>query len=165
MSEKSALVLVADGSEEMETVIAVDCLRRAEVKVTLASSMASRKVVCCSRGVLIQADALLSELAGQDYDCLVLPGGIQGAKAFQKDPLVQDLLERFIQDEAKIVGIICASPIALLPRKLASGRAMTCYPTLEGEFDQDYKFEASRVVRDGNLVTSMAPGTAMEFSL
>lgn len=139
MSEKSALVLVADGSEEMETVIAVDCLRRAEVKVTLASSMASRKVVCCSRGVLIQADALLSELAGQDYDCLVLPGGftclfinlccccccwlqgIQGAKAFQKDPLVQDLLERYIQDEAKIVGIICASPIALLPRKLASG--------------------------------------------
>lgn len=49
--------------------------------------------------------------------------------------------------------------------KLSLGRAMTCYPTLEGEFDQDYKFEASRVVRDGNLVTSMAPGTAMEFSL
>jgi putative intracellular protease/amidase len=74
---KSALVIIAPGSEEMEAVIVIDCLRRANIKVTVAS-VSSTRIVKCSHGVVIQADCSLAsamninQAAG--FDCLVLPG-------------------------------------------------------------------------------------------
>jgi 4-methyl-5(b-hydroxyethyl)-thiazole monophosphate biosynthesis len=42
---------------------------------------------------------------------------------------------------------------------------MTCYPGLEDQFKRDYKHVGDRVVRDGGLITSLGPGTAMEFAM
>ena len=71
---KKALVLVADGSEEMETVIVVDVLRRGGVDVTLAG-VTSGEPVKCSRNVVIVPDCSLDEAASKGpYDAIVLPG-------------------------------------------------------------------------------------------
>ena len=96
MASKSALVLVIEDSEEMETVISVDVLRRAgvseyyrreqseqlryasdpleQVVVTLAGVNGSGPVKC-SRGVVIVPDISLAEVSGNVYDAIVLPGG------------------------------------------------------------------------------------------
>ncbi len=75
MSGKTALVILAEGAEEMETVIVVDVLRRATVEVTLASlSDDSSSPVTCSRNVKIAADCALKNVADKTFDAVVLPG-------------------------------------------------------------------------------------------
>ncbi len=76
MSNPTALVILAEGAEEMETVIVVNVLRRGKVDVTLAS-IATDVPVTCSRGVKIVPDCSLEEaLDGgkAKFDAVVLPG-------------------------------------------------------------------------------------------
>lgn len=64
MANKTALVILAPGAEEMELVIAVDVLRRAGVVVTVASlDSADNAVVKCSRHIVIVADTSLDKVA------------------------------------------------------------------------------------------------------
>lgn len=74
----TALVAVANGSEEIEFVSTVDTLARGGVKVTTASVEGGRQVEC-SRGVCIMADATIDEVHGKTFDLIALPGGMPGA--------------------------------------------------------------------------------------
>lgn len=76
--EPTALVAVADGSEEIEFVSTVDTLARGGVKVTTAS-VEGRRQVNCSRGVSIVADTTIDDVHGQTFDAIALPGGMPGA--------------------------------------------------------------------------------------
>lgn len=73
MSAKTALVILADGAEEMEAVIAVDVLRRGGVDVTVAG-LKGTEAVQCSRKVRILPDRALQEVKGEKFDAVVLPG-------------------------------------------------------------------------------------------
>ena len=80
--EVSVVVLVADGSEEMEAVITIDILRRAQIKVTVAKVDGDGSNLQCkmSRGVVIVADTHLKEVYGlQMPSMVVVPGGLEGA--------------------------------------------------------------------------------------
>ncbi|KAJ3289635.1 hypothetical protein HK104_007329 [Borealophlyctis nickersoniae] len=140
----SALVLIADGSEEME---------------------AGAQPVKCSRNVKIVPDAALNDVKGNPFDALVLPGGMGGAKAFSESSIVQGLLQQYHNDPKKTVAIICASPIALKAAGVAKGKAITSHPSVKDQLDGEYTFKEDRVVEDGNLLTSRGPGTAFEFAL
>ena len=84
--DKTALVLLAPGAEEMEVSIIVDVLRRGGVKVTLAG-VAGSGAVTCSRGLRVVPDVALGDVAGS-FDAVVLPGGAQGAENLGNSPLV-----------------------------------------------------------------------------
>uniref|UniRef100_UPI00215AA63C DJ-1/PfpI family protein n=1 Tax=Escherichia coli TaxID=562 RepID=UPI00215AA63C len=74
-----ALVILAKGAEDMETVIAVDVMGRAGTKVTVAG-LAGKAPVQCSRDVMICPDTSLEDAKTQGpYDVVVLPGGNLGA--------------------------------------------------------------------------------------
>ncbi len=77
-AEKRALVLLAEGAEEMETAMIVDTLRRGNVGVVLAG-VDGAAAVTCSRKLRIVPDASLQEVAEQSFDAVVLPGGTGGA--------------------------------------------------------------------------------------
>lgn len=80
-----ALVLLADGSEEMEAVIACDILCRGGIQVVRAA-VGAEKAVKCANGMVLVADVLLEEL-NNDYShftVLVLPGGSKGSITFSK---------------------------------------------------------------------------------
>jgi len=71
---RKALVILATGAEEMETVISTDVMRRAKIDVILAG-LESDQPVTCSRGVKIVPDKSLDEAAKEGpYDVVVLPG-------------------------------------------------------------------------------------------
>jgi protein DJ-1 len=78
MAAKRALVLLAEGAEEMETVITVDVLRRGGIEVFLAG-IAGSQAVKCSRGVIIQPDVGIADVKPL-YDAIIMPGGALGAK-------------------------------------------------------------------------------------
>ena len=77
---KKALVFLAEGAEEMETVITVDTLRRAGIEVTLAG-LAGDGQVQCSRNVKIVPDASLDSVKSHTFDAVIVPGGLKGAEA------------------------------------------------------------------------------------
>ena len=77
---KRALVFLAEGAEEMETVITVDVLRRAGIEVTLAG-VNGEQTVTCSRLVKIQPDCSLEKVSNDQFDAVIVPGGLKGAEA------------------------------------------------------------------------------------
>lgn len=163
MNAKTALVAVANGSEDIESVTAIDVLRRAGVDVTVAS-VEDGLTVTCSRRTKIIADALLADVAAQDFDLVVLPGGMPGAERLRDSAALLAMLKR--QDaRGALIGAICAAPAVVLgTHGLVGLRIVTCYPGFESLLPPGSVQDAP-VVRGGNLVTGRGPGAAMAFSL
>jgi 4-methyl-5(b-hydroxyethyl)-thiazole monophosphate biosynthesis len=156
-----ALVLFSNGCEEIETVTIIDVLRRAGVQVTTASPNGG--LVDGSRGIRIESERRLAELSARDFDALVLPGGTQNARTLAADPEAQRLI-REARNLDRWVGAICAAPIALKSAGAIRGARLTSHPSVEKELAGE-RYVLDRVVRDGRLITSRGPGTALEFAL
>lgn len=155
------LVVVADGSESLETVTVVNVLRRAALHVQVAG-IGPEPVIAGTRGIRFVADVGFAEVAGQAWDLVVLPGGEPGARALGKHaPLIELLRTRLSADQT--VAAICAAPaLALAANGLIDGRRATGYPAFRALMP-DWQNEA--VVSDGALITSQGPGTAIAFAL
>lgn len=161
--QKTVLVPVADGTEELEAVAIIDVLRRAGAAVTVASVNGNLQITA-SRGVVIVADALIEDCAHMDFHLVVLPGGIPGAEHLRDSAALIQLLKRQ-QEKNSLYGAICASPALVLAHHgLLEGRQATCHPGFADHLPARDKIE-SRVVVDGNCITSRGPGTAVEFAL
>ncbi|XP_015186243.1 PREDICTED: protein deglycase DJ-1zDJ-1-like [Polistes dominula] len=163
MAEKTALLLIADGSEEMEAVITADVLRRGGVSVTIAS-LGDNECVKCSRDVKVCADTKFANVSDKKYDVIILPGGLNGSKAFAESADVGKLLQEQ-EKENKLIAAICAAPTALKAHGIAKGKRVTSYPAMKDQMTDDYEYSEDRVVIDGNLITSRGPGTAFAFGL
>ncbi|XP_053545858.1 Parkinson disease protein 7 [Bombina bombina] len=166
MASKRALVILAKGAEEMETVIPTDILRRAGVKVTVAG-LSGKDPVQCSRDVVICPDTSLEEARTQGpYDVVVLPGGNLGAQNLSESPLVKEVLKE--QDSKKgLIAAICAGPTALLAHGIGFGRNVTTHPLAKDKMmnGDHYKYSENRVEKDEHFITSRGPGTSFEFAL
>lgn len=156
-----ALVLFANGFEEIEAVTIIDVLRRAGVTVTTASP--SGGLVDGSRGIRVESERRLAELSAREFDAVVLPGGMQNARTLAVDPEAQRLI-REARNLDRWVGAICAAPIALRAADAIRGARVTSHPGVEKELSGE-RYQTERVVRDGHLITSRGPGTSMEFAL
>ena len=160
---KRALITIADGVEEIETVTLLDVLRRAEIEVVLAS-IETRRMINCAHGTRLTADTMLVDVLAQDFDLIVLPGGMPGAQRLADH---QPLAERVRQQagEGKLFAAICAAPaLALQAYGVLKQRRMTCYPAFSERLS-GCTFVDQPVVVDGNCITSQGPGTALEFAL
>lgn len=159
----TALVPIANGSEDIESVTIIDVLRRAGVGVTVAS-VHDDHTITAARQTRITADALISECAGIAYDLIALPGGMPGAENLgASEPLLEQL--RAQRDAGGWYAAICAAPaVALEPNGLLEGRAATAHPGFQSRLT-DQSRVSERVVVDGNCITSQGPGSALEFSL
>ncbi|MBY0576623.1 MAG: DJ-1/PfpI family protein [Gallionellaceae bacterium] len=158
---KNVLVLLADGSEELEAVTIINILRRGGINVTAAGL--HRGTLRGSRNIVLTPDTTLDEALAHDYDMVVLPGGQPGTENLKADARVLKLLQR-MSGAGKQVAAICAAPSVLAAAGLLDGRRATCYPTCLDEFPK-VVLQMADVVEDGNLVTSRSPGTAMDFAL
>ena len=119
-------------------------------------------------GINIDADELFDEdmLNSNNFDALVIPGGGNGSTIMGGNPVVIDFIKKFIADQSKIVGAICASPAKFLQAHgmLEGYDKVTCYPTLSDQLKDKYVANQT-VVRCKNLITSPSPGTAIEFAV
>ena len=155
------LVPLADGCEELEAVTIIDLLRRAGIEVVSAGL--DPGVVKASRGVQLVPDQTLDRALQDDYDMVVLPGGMPGAAHLKSDPRILRLLKDMAAAE-KYTAAICAAPMVLAEAGVLEGRQATSYPGfLDGL--PGVTVSAAAVVRDGKVLTSRGPGTAMDFAL
>ncbi|WP_446469837.1 protein deglycase YajL [Xenorhabdus stockiae] len=163
----SALICLAHGSEETEAVTTIDLLVRAGINVTVASTATDGALILtCSRGVKVVADVPLVEVVDEDFDAIILPGGIKGAECFRDSLLVVEKI-RTAQSQGKIIAAICASPaIVLEHHQLFPVGNMTGYPSMKDKIAPE-KWIDRRVYFDErvNLLTSQGPATAFDFAL
>lgn len=160
-----ALLVLAEGFEEVEAVTAIDVLRRAGIEVVVAA-LAGR-AVRGAHGIVIQADSDLDGFAadgGAGFDLLVLPGGMPGTTNLAADARVIALVRAFAAS-ARTIGAICAAPTVLAKAGVLAGTRVTAYPGMQDELAPAVVDADAAVVVSGAIVTSQGVGTALEFAL
>ena len=172
---KNALVLLAEGFEEVEAVTPIDYLRRAGINVTTAA-IGKYLAVNGSHGIPVSADTSLDnllkdgKLLASAWDAVILPGGLPGADNLASSKEAGVFLLG-MAEAGKWVCAICAAPARVLsPLGLLSGRKFTCFPGEEEKVIADSSassgamWKEDRVVVDGCIITSRGAGTAGEFA-
>lgn len=160
--EKKVLVPVAQGTEEMEAITIIDVLRRAGAEVIVAS--VDELTVKASQGTEFKAERLIQDCMDDQFDLIVLPGGIPGAMNLRDSEALAQLLKRQAEQN-RLYGAICASPAVVLHHLgLVTPGKVTCHPGFVDRIDDGNVLE-SKVVVDGNCVTSRGAGTACDFAL
>jgi 4-methyl-5(b-hydroxyethyl)-thiazole monophosphate biosynthesis len=157
---KKLIVPLAEGLEEIEAVSIIDILRRAEIEVTTAGLDSTR--ILGSHKITIEADELLEDLKPNNYDGIVLPGGMPGTLNLKNNPLIISVLQNFF-DAGKLIGAICAAPMVLYEAGILEGKDFTMHPGVKDEIPLEAK--NVQVVEDGNMVTGQASGAAVLFAL
>jgi protein deglycase len=155
------LVPLAQGCEELEAVTIIDILRRAKIEVVTAG-LDTEPVIASGRTVLIP-DTDLDTALKDDYDMVVLPGGLPGADHLENDDRIKNILIK-MADAEKFTAAICAAPKVLLNAGLLDNKKATSYPGFLDSADNTY-VSSDAVVVDGKVITSRGPGTAMDFAL
>jgi 4-methyl-5(b-hydroxyethyl)-thiazole monophosphate biosynthesis len=157
------LVPLAQGCEELEAITITDLLTRGGIEVVTAG-LDSRPVKA-SRGMTLLPDTTLDAVKDEDFDMMVLPGGLPGADHLNDDPRIHRLLKR-LNKEGRYTAAICAAPKVLATAGLLDGRKATSYPGALAGLDLPHvSLQLEAVVRDEKVVTSRGPGTAMDFTL
>jgi 4-methyl-5(b-hydroxyethyl)-thiazole monophosphate biosynthesis len=159
---KKILVPVAQGTEEMEAITIIDVLRRAGAIVIVAS--VDEITIKASKGIEFKADRLIKDCMAEEFDLIVLPGGIPGAQNLRDSTELEILLKKQA-DLKKYYAAICASPAVVLHHHglITPGR-VTCHPGFADQIDNG-NISESAVVVDGNCITSRGAGTACDFAL
>ena len=163
VSVPRVLVPLAQGCEELEAVTIIDLLRRAGIEVISAGLDTGS--ITASRGVTLIPDTDLESALKGDYDMIVLPGGLPGADHLDNDERIKSVLKK-MADNGKYTAAICAAPKVLANAGVLAGKTATSYPGfLDSLGLSDTTLSSEAVVRDGKVVTSRGPGTAIDFAL
>lgn len=162
MNTPKVLVPLAPGFEELEAITVIDLLRRAGLDVVTAGTQPGP--IRASRGTRHLPDCLLDEVKAEDFDVIVLPGGQPGTNHLRADPRLRRLIQN-LSERGGYVAAICAAPVILADLGLLDERAATSHPVMRDEVAARARhYSEDRVVVDGRVITSRAPGTAMEFA-
>ena len=166
-SEKRVAVFVAPGLEEIEGLTVVDLLFRAGIPCDTVAITPERTVTSSHEVTIVCKRSLFDEdFSFDDYDMLVLPGGIPGTPNLRAcAPLCEELAARAAA--GRPLAAICAAPSILAELGLLEGRRATSNPGFQHVLAEHgaVLLADEPVVVDANLITSQGAGTARLFAL
>lgn len=155
-----ALVISADNFEDTELFVPYYRLKEEGIQVDIASMKKGK--IRGKHGYEIEVNKTLEEVAPEEYDILILPGG-KAPEEVRKDRTAVGITKFFFM-ENKPVSAICHGPQTLITAGLLRGRHATCYKSVAPEMKKAGAFyEDKEVVVDGNLVTSRQPSDLPAF--
>ncbi|HEY7885025.1 MAG TPA: type 1 glutamine amidotransferase domain-containing protein [Cellvibrionaceae bacterium] len=166
VKDKRVAILATDGFEESELSSPLEALKSAGVETDIVSikgeQISAWAKTNWGRGYTV--DKTLDQVTSQDYDMLVLPGGL-----FNPDTLRgnEDALAftRGFFEQHKPVAAICHGPWVLISAGVVSGRNITSYPTIKDDLtNAGAKWHDQSVVCDNGLVTSRSPDDLEDFN-
>ncbi len=155
-------IFLADGYEEIEALAVVDVFRRAGIEMDMVS-ISEELLTNGSHKIQVMADKLLKDIAFEEYDMLILPGGLRGMQNLENCESLMQQIDAFYEQD-KYVAAICASPSILGRRGILAGKQATAYPGFEDELKGATVVDAG-AVRNGNVITGRSMGSAIEFAL
>lgn len=163
-TDKKTAIFFADGCEEIEGLTVVDLLYRAGIPCTKVS-INDRPEVTSSHEVTFRTDTTVGALDFDDYDMLILPGGVPGTPNLRACDKLMDQVTAFCKN-GKQIAAICAAPGIFAELGLLRGIPATCNPTRDDLLTESGALLSHEpVVVSGNIITSRAMGTAVPFGL
>ena len=159
-------ILATDGFEESELRKPREALDQAGAK-TIVISQRSGDIRGWSMrdwGDSVRADATLDQADPDDFDALMLPGGVINPDRLRMDPRAVAFVKAFV-DAEKPIAAICHGPWTLINAGGVKGRRMTSWASLEADLtNAGARWVDEPVVTDGNLVTSRRPDDLPAFN-
>lgn len=156
------LVHLAEGFEEVEALMVVDVLRRAEIQVNMVS-LIDKLQVKGAHGIVVQADKVFEDVDYEHAEMLVLPGGMPGTSNLNLHSGLKHQLTNFVHQN-KWIAAICAAPMVLGDMKLLKGQTAVCYPGFEMHLKGARLVDQAYVV-SGQFITGQGVGVADKFAL
>jgi 4-methyl-5(b-hydroxyethyl)-thiazole monophosphate biosynthesis len=156
-------VFLTEGFEEIEAMAPIDILRRCKKEVVTVGI--GGKQITSSRGITVLADITAGEASlDGSLEMIVLPGGSPGWQNLAKSDFVKSAVEYCVKNNI-LIGAICGAPAGVLgPMGVLNGKKAVCYPGLESMMEGAIVSE-DPVCVDGNIITSRAAGTSIQFAL
>lgn len=152
-------VFLADGFEETEMIAPWDILLRGGLDVKTVG--VTGEYVTGTHGMIVKSDITLDEVDVKKGDMFVLPGGMPGTKNLDECEKVREIIIN-AYEKGKYVAAICAAPMVLGKMGILKGKKATCFPGFE-EYLDGAELVRAHAVRDGNVITAIGAGGAMEF--
>lgn len=159
---KKLAVFFAQGYEEIEALTVIDICRRGGVETDMVSVTGEREVAG-SHGICVKTDKLFGEAALDEYDMLVLPGGMPGTGNLEAHSGLMAKVDEFYA-KGKYIAAICAAPSIFGHRGILKGKRACSYPSFESHLE-GAEVTLGPVEIAGNVITSRGMGTAIEFGL
>jgi len=166
LSGKKVAILVADGFEQVELTGPREALEKAGAETEIVSP-AGEKVRGWEEtkwGKTFRVDVALKKADADDYDALLLPGGVMNPDKLRLEPKAIEFIRAF-SDEDKPIAAICHGPWTLIDAGVAKGRRMTSYPSIKADLmNAGADWVDEQVVVDNGLVTSRKPADLPAFN-
>ncbi|MET1026084.1 MAG: type 1 glutamine amidotransferase domain-containing protein [Dongiaceae bacterium] len=165
LAGKKIAILATDGFEMAELTIPRDELAKAgaEVRVVSLRSGAIQGYTLHEKAEMVRVDQTLNQARPDDYDALMLPGGVSNPDALRIEPLAVDFVRGFV-DAGKPIAAICHGPWTLINADGVNGHRLTSWPSLKEDLrNAGAEWVDETVVVDRGLVTSRKPDDLPAF--
>jgi protease I len=159
-------ILVTDGFEQSELSEPRRALDQAGAVTNVVSPKSDRVRGWNSKdwGAEVPVDVALDRAQPQDFDALVLPGGVMNPDALRMQPKAVEFVKAFF-DAGKPVAVICHGPWTVIEAGAARGRRIAAWPSLKTDLrNAGAEWVDQEVVVDGNLVSSRKPADIPAFN-
>jgi len=166
IKHRKIAVLETDGFEQSELTEPVKALKAAGATVTIISLKPGeiQGMKHHDKGDKTKVDMELSKAKADDFDALVLPGGVANPDTLRVDANAIAFIEQFVKAK-KPIGAICHGPWTLIEANAVRGKKMTSWPSLKTDLkNAGAEWVDQSVVVDGNLVTSRKPDDLPDFN-
>ena len=164
--ESRVLIVATDGFEEWELFGPRQILQERGAEVVLASPKRDpiQATVHDDPGKTIRPDMTVDEALADDFDALILPGGVRNPDHLRTNVRVIQLIKDFAE-QGKPIGAICHGPWLLVEADLLRGRTATSWPSIRTDLrNAGANVVDEAAVTDGNIVTSRNPQDVQEFT-
>lgn len=165
INNKKIAVLVADGFEQSEFEQPVKAIMEAHGVLDVVS-LRKGKVKGWKEGNWgdeFEVNKTVDEVSADDYDALVLPGGVMSPDKLRVNEKAVTFVKQFLE-AGKPVAAICHGPWTLIETGLIKGRKVTSYHSLKTDLQNaGALWNDQEVVVDHGLVTSRDPGDLPAF--
>jgi protease I len=166
LTHKKVAIMATHGFEESELLSPKEALEQAgaEVYVIAPEDGTIKGWKDKDWGKEVKVDALLGKANANDYDALVLPGGVMNPDKLRLNKDAVAFASRFFE-QGKPVAAICHGPQTLIETGMLKGREMTSFPSLRTDLENaGVQWVDKEVVVDNGLVTSRTPDDLPAFN-
>lgn len=163
---KHVLIMATDRFEQSELFGPMEILRGRGARVTLASLGMEPILgtVHDAPGRTIEPDLLIGEVKADEYQALLLPGGVGNPDRLRMEPAAVALVRAFA-DAGKPVAAICHGPWLLIEADVVRGRRVTAWPSIRTDLrNAGGEVVDEAAVTDGNIITSRNPDDVPAFA-
>ncbi|MFL6759704.1 DJ-1/PfpI/YhbO family deglycase/protease [Sphingomonas sp.] len=160
------LIVATDGFEEWELFGPREILQKRGAEVVLASLKLDpiQATVHDDPGRTIRPDLTVDDANADDFDALILPGGVRNPDLLRVHGNVIALIRAF-NEQGKPIGAICHAPWLLVEADLLRGRKATSWPSIRTDLrNAGATVVDEAAVTDGNIVTSRKPDDVEAFT-